>query len=175
LKTVKDQNQALIEGFTYDPTGNRLFKQLGTTAAVPYTYAATDHKLSNTGTGVRSFDANGNTTNNVQRSMVYDERNRLTFNQISGCTGRGCNETSAKYNARGERVSLSQAGSGEIYSAFVYDESGKLLVEQSNDPAGAAGSGTIAAASVGTFITCRFGGFLACNFICSPSSCNTDK
>jgi len=36
---------------------------LGTITAVLYSYrAASNHKLSNAGTGARSFDANGNTT-----------------------------------------------------------------------------------------------------------------
>ena len=48
-----------IESFTYDATGNRLSKQLVTAAPVNYSYAATDHKLTNAGTGARSFDGVG--------------------------------------------------------------------------------------------------------------------
>ena len=43
-----------------------------------YSYAATDHKLSNAGDGVRGFDANGNTLTTPQAgTLAYDERNRL--------------------------------------------------------------------------------------------------
>ena len=78
LTNVKAQNNALIEGFTYDAAGNRLSKQLGATAPVNYSYAATDHKLSNAGTGARSFDANGNSTVIPGTGTLgYDERNRL--------------------------------------------------------------------------------------------------
>ena len=38
LTDVKAANNALIEGFTYDATGNRLSKQLGATV-LPYSYA----------------------------------------------------------------------------------------------------------------------------------------
>jgi hypothetical protein len=42
-----------------------------------YTYA--DHKLTNSGTGVRSFDANGNSTDiPAVGTLAYDERNRLS-------------------------------------------------------------------------------------------------
>ena len=54
LSHVRDQNAALIEGFTYDRTGNRLSKTLRDTPTLPYDYAASNHKLTNAGTGVRS-------------------------------------------------------------------------------------------------------------------------
>jgi RHS repeat-associated protein len=131
LKSVKDQNQLLIEGFTYDATGNRLSKQLGTTAAVPYTYASTNHRLTNAGTGVRSFDANGNSTDiPAVGTLAYDERNRLSSGvQVWGTKPNQFLVTdSYLFNARGERVQTSQNGFGPIvFKPFLYDEAGKLL------------------------------------------------
>jgi RHS repeat-associated protein len=120
LSSVKDQNSALIEGFTYDATGNRLSKQLGAAPAVPYSYAATDHKLTNAGTGARSFDANGNSTQIPGTgTMAYDERNRL--NSVVGTATR-----TSKYNARGERV-LSTVSA--VNTLTVFSEGGQLLSE----------------------------------------------
>jgi RHS repeat-associated protein len=120
LSSVRDQNNALIEGFTYDATGNRLSKQLGANAPVNYSYAATDHKLSNAGTGARSFDANGNTTQIPGTgTMAYDERNRL--NSVVGTATR-----TSKYNARGERALSTVAA---VNTLTVFSESGQLLSE----------------------------------------------
>jgi RHS repeat-associated protein len=131
LKSVKDQNQLLIEGFTYDATGNRLSKQLGTTAAVPYTYASTNHRLTNSGTGVRSFDANGNSTDiPAVGALAYDERNRLSSGvQVWGTKPNQYLVTdSYLFNARGERVQTSKNGLGPlVFKPFLYDEAGKLL------------------------------------------------
>jgi len=134
---------APIEGFTYHPTENRLRKKLGTITAVLYSYrAASNHKLTNAGTGARSFDANGNTTQIPGTGVLaYDERNRLK-SVVDTASAR-----SAAYNARGERVSTGAAPSGGgigesiqgaksigggcigngSSSLFVYSESGALL------------------------------------------------
>ena len=99
LTSVKDQNQALIEAFTYDATGNRLSQQdqSGTDA---YTYAPTNHRLSQLGPVARSFDANGNTLTGIpgfgSDTALFDVRNRLA--------GVGANRYKANFNARGERV-----------------------------------------------------------------------
>ena len=126
LTDVKAANNALIEGFTYDATGNRLSKQLGATV-LPYSYAATDHKLTDAGTGARSFDANGNSTGIPGTgALSCDERNRLVLTRSIPCTGRACNEVSSQYNARGERV-LSAVNA--INTLTLFSESGQLLSE----------------------------------------------
>ena len=138
LSHVRDQNAALIEGFTYDRTGNRLSKTLRDTPTLPYDYAASNHKLTNAGTGVRSFDANGNTTQIPGTgALAYDERNRL----------KTVVDTASARKARGERVSTGAAPSGGgigesiagaksigggcigngSASVFIYSESGALL------------------------------------------------
>ena len=131
LTDVKAANNALIEGFTYDATGNRLSKTLGTATAVPYSYAATDHKLSNAGDGARNFDANGNSTAIPGTGTIsYDERNRLMGTSLR--SGVKPNYTysgvSNIYNARGERVQSQRTTFGPTQiMLFTYDEAGKLL------------------------------------------------
>jgi RHS repeat-associated protein len=120
LTDVKAANNALIEGFTYDATGNRLSKQLGANAPVNYSYAATDHKLTNAGSGARSFDANGNSTQIPGTgTLAYDERNRL--NSVVGTATR-----TSKYNARGERVLSTVAAASTL---TLFSEGGQLLSE----------------------------------------------
>ena len=131
LSSVKASNNALIEGFTYDATGNRLSKQLGATAPVNYSYAATDHKLSNSGAGARSFDANGNSTLIPGTgTLSYDERNRLMGTSLK--VGVKPNQyyvgVSSSYNAHGERVMCSRFGLGATQLVPVlFDEADKLL------------------------------------------------
>ena len=122
---------ALIEGFTYDSTGNRLSKTLGIAPVLNYSYAATDHKLSNAGDGARSFDANGNSTVIPGTGTIsYDERNRLMGTSLR--SGVKPNYTysgvSNIYNARGERVQSQRTTFGPTQiMLFTYDEAGKLL------------------------------------------------
>ena len=131
LTDVKAANNALIEGFTYDATGNRLSKTLGTAPVLNYSYAATDHKLSNAGDGARSFDANGNSTVIPGTGTIsYDERNRLMGTSLR--SGVKPNYTysgvSNIYNARGERVQSQRTTFGPTQiMLFTYDEAGKLL------------------------------------------------
>ena len=135
LTDVKDQNSALIEGFAYDATGNRLSKKLGTAPLVAYNYAPATHKLTNAGDGVRNFDANGNTLNTPQNSSLsYDERNRLvTTVQASSCVKKPClppNSVQAVYNARGERVVRQlNTQTNSQFRTMMFDEGGKLLVD----------------------------------------------
>ncbi len=140
--TVPPTPPTPIEVFTYDATGNRQSKKLGTAPLVGYNYVPFTHKLANAGTGARSFDANGNSTLIPGTGTLgYDERNRLKT-VVGTSTTR-----SASYNARGERVATAAAplggGSGDgsagarsigggcigndSASVFIYSESGALL------------------------------------------------
>jgi RHS repeat-associated protein len=136
LDGVRDQNNMFIEEFTYDATGNRLSKRLGNAPTLPYTYATSSHKLTNAGDGVRSLDANGNTLNTPQNVILsYDERNRLV-NTTSSCP-KPCFQpynTSAMYNARGERVIRSISSFGPLQTkVMMFDEAGKLLVDDGGE------------------------------------------
>ena len=140
--TVPPTPPTPIEVFTYDETGNRLSKKLGTAPLVNYNYVPSTHKLANAGTGARNFDANGNSTLIPGTGTIsYDERNRLKT-VVGTSTTR-----SASYNARGERVATGAAplGGGSVEgsttaksigggclgnfseSLFIYSESGALL------------------------------------------------
>jgi RHS repeat-associated protein len=131
LTAVKDQNNALIEGFTYDATGNRLSRQLGTATPTNYNYSAISNRLSDAGTGARSYDANGNSTQIPGTgTLTYDERNRL--NSVVGSLTR-----TSKYNARGERVMSSVA---PINTLTVFGEAAQILSE---GPAAASSSALI--------------------------------
>lgn len=138
LSEVRDANQALIEAYTYDATGNRLSQQLGTSPATSYSYPATSHRLTAVGAGARSFDAVGNTLSGIpgyeSDSAVYDARNRLT--QV----GSPSAQLLANYNGRGERVLASQGSpapalpttsaawtSATGVRGQVYDEQGQLI------------------------------------------------
>jgi RHS repeat-associated protein len=133
LTSVRDQNDVLIEGFSYDATGNRMSKQLGSTAApLTYSYGAADHKLLNAGNGARSSDANGNTTAIPGTGTLgYDERNRLVASTTASAKAAGTVQAtlSRQYNARGERVFTEASDFGPTRASyFLYDGAGKLLV-----------------------------------------------
>ncbi len=145
LTSVKDQNQALIEGFTYDATGNRLSKQLGSNSPVNYSYAATEHRLTSAGDGARAFDLNGNTLNTPLASVLnYDERNRLVArdqrksSSVVGKVVKPPFNTAAndnfEFNARGERVQAYYGfGNRVLLKTHTYDESGKMLADGEQD------------------------------------------
>jgi RHS repeat-associated protein len=99
LQDVRDQNQSLIEAFTYDATGNRLSQQdQGGTEA--YSYPVNNHHLTQLGPVARTQDQNGNTLTGIPGfgtdAAGYDVRNRLS--------SVGTNRYKANFNARGERV-----------------------------------------------------------------------
>jgi RHS repeat-associated protein len=112
LTEVRDANQALIEAYAYDATGNRTSKTRGG-ATHAYGYPGGSHRLTGVGATARGYDANGNwTTAGGATVHTFDDRNRLV-------TGPGL---VADYNGRGERVAANER-------VFGYDESGQLLYE----------------------------------------------
>jgi RHS repeat-associated protein len=128
LKTVKSFLDAPVQTFTHDATGNRLTKSVGTGGAETYVYSSTSHRLSSVAGVARAYDAAGNTTKTASnRVFTFDARNRLADYR----TGSATNTIVAQYqyNARGERV-RKYKGSTDLGS-YVYDEGGRILVEQS--------------------------------------------
>jgi len=130
LTTVDDLISNPIAAYTYDGTGNRLSKQLGTAAPVPYTYPypTGSHQLVAVGSGAntvaRSYDAMGNTTAlgaNTQ-SWTYDSTERMY--QFS--TG-GTAQMAYLFNGLGQRVAKLPTGNtaGNLYT--VYDETGQII------------------------------------------------
>jgi YD repeat-containing protein len=70
LTKVKNSTTlADVTAFTYDATGNRLSKKVGTAAVVNNTYPTTNHRLTNVGAVSRTLDANGNTTKKAIRCI----------------------------------------------------------------------------------------------------------
>ncbi len=145
LKTVNTPT-ALAEAFTYDAIGNRTSKTYSNGAVQGYGYAPNSHRLMWIGTpeeesrrsssktksvplSTREYDANGNTTRRdaawfQSPILTYDDRNRLVSSIDPGAA------VHFHYNARGERVYKHVTYSHKASSrSFVYDESGRLLVE----------------------------------------------
>jgi RHS repeat-associated protein len=133
LQQVSNASGAPWQSYTYDKTGDRLSKTTALqTPSDTYSYTPNTHHLigiSGYDPSSRSMDANGNTSafqaNGWMYGLGYDDTNRLTLVQQNGAT-------TATYaiNGKGERVGKTVAGT---QTAFVYDESGKLLYEQTGN------------------------------------------
>jgi RHS repeat-associated protein len=127
LTETKDgSTNALLQGYPYDKTGNRISSTAGATTT-NYTYPTTNHRLSQVGTNARTYDANGNTTQiagTVQKNFVYGDHNRLT--QYKEGTSIKMNYV---VNGKGEQV-RKYTGSTNTYS--LYDEAGRWLADYTN-------------------------------------------
>jgi RHS repeat-associated protein len=122
--TALKNGATVVQGFTYDATGNRLSKTLSGTTTTN-TYPATNHRLTQTGTTVLTYDANGNQTKNGTPAFVYDDRNRLRDYKANGTALT----RTYRYNGKGERVSKTIAAGNASNRYYTYDESGHLLGE----------------------------------------------
>ena len=113
--------------YPVDKTGNRTGKQTAAGGAItPYTYPATSHRLTQTGTEARTYDAVGNPRTIGARQLTYDDRSRLTV-FVNGSTTRRY-----QYTGQGLRVRkwTSSNTSGNTY--FVYNENAQLIGEYDN-------------------------------------------
>jgi RHS repeat-associated protein len=139
LSEVRDQNQALIESYAFDPTGNRTARTKdGATEQLSYTntpaapifptdptYADFSHRLQSVDVTPRTYDDVGNTLTGIPElnaqsaTSEYDERNRLTRIHSGGIE-----LARYEYNGRGERVAKQTADEAYFYA---YDESGQLI------------------------------------------------
>ncbi len=128
LSKVKDSTTlADITAFTYDATGNRLSKKVGTAAEVTNTYPGTSHRLTQVGTTTRTLDANGNTTKSASdQYFTYDERNRLVDFRTAAASNTIVSQY--QYNAKGERVRKYKDNTDQ--ARYQYNEGGQLLVEE---------------------------------------------
>lgn len=116
-------NNALLEGYTYDKTGNRTSATVGA-ATTAYAYPTASHRLDAVGSTARSYDAAGNTLQigGVAKSFLYDDRSRMRQSLESGIVKRNYD-----YNGRGEQVRRWLAANDDRYS--MYDEGGQWLGE----------------------------------------------
>ena len=118
-------SNALIEGYTYDKTGNRSsVTDASTTTA--YDYATGNHRLATTGATTRGYDAVGNTLQigGTVRQFVYDDRNRMSQYLESGVV-----KMNYVYNARGEQVRKHLSGTSTY---ALYDDGGRWVGEYDN-------------------------------------------
>ena len=125
--TLEKNGTKVVEAFTYDATGNRLSKTVGTKTTAN-TYPVDSHRLSAAGNTNRSYDANGNTatvgSGNAMQTFVYDDRNRLRDYKL-GTTLK----SSYRYNGKGEQVLRIDSTTPANSRQYVYDEAGHLLGE----------------------------------------------
>jgi RHS repeat-associated protein len=125
--TGEKNGAQVIEGLTYDATGNRLTKTVGN-QTTNYSYGATNHRLSSVGNKSRTYDANGNTAvvgnGGTMQTFVYDDRNRLRDFKL-GTTLKA----SYRYNGQGEQVLRIDSTTPANSRQYVYDEAGHLLGE----------------------------------------------
>ncbi|WP_162140742.1 RHS repeat-associated core domain-containing protein [Arenimonas oryziterrae] len=115
---------SLVQGFTYDATGNRLSKTLGSTTTTNI-YDPASHRLTQTGAVMLTYDSNGNQTKNGTSTFVYDDRNRLRDYKANGTSVT----RTYRYSGRGERVSKVVAAGSSANRYYTYDESGHVLGE----------------------------------------------
>ncbi|UYK67864.1 hypothetical protein NG831_06800 [Xanthomonas sacchari] len=120
LTAFKDgPTDTVIDGYTYDATGNRLSAKVNT-ATQTYSYPTASHRLSSVAGTARSYDAAGNTTaiGGTAVQYVYGANGRLTQVKRSGAT-----VANYAYNGRGEQVR--RVGKTNVYT--LYDESGHWM------------------------------------------------
>ncbi|MBB5874910.1 RHS repeat domain-containing protein [Xanthomonas sp. 3498] len=128
LTAFKDgPTDTVIDGYTYDATGNRLSAKVNTSTQT-YSYPSTSHSLSSVAGTARSYDAAGNTTaiGGTAVQYVYGANGRLTQVKRSGTV-----VANYAYNGRSEQVR--RVGSTNTYT--LYDESGHWLGDYDNDGA----------------------------------------
>lgn len=116
-----------IETYSYDATGNRLsLTQAGGTQT--YVYPATSHRLAQVGnSGLRGYDASGNTTEIDANSFVYNDAGRMSQFKQGGVL-----KMTYLYNGLGEQVRKYT----DTYNRYmVYDESGHWLGEYDSNGA----------------------------------------
>ncbi len=127
LTTVENSSLTSVEAFTYNNTGDRLTKAVSgqSTQTYGYTNPLTTHQLQSVAGAIRTYDANGNTTQLNGLTLTYDDRNRMI---ASGTT-------TFDYNGSGERVNNAHPSSMPVLNAlvgstwFVYQQDGALSSE----------------------------------------------
>ncbi|UYB53451.1 DUF6531 domain-containing protein [Xanthomonas sp. AM6] len=109
----------VIDGYSYDATGNRLSAKVNTTTQT-YTYPTSSHRLDAVAGTVRTYDAIGNTLSigGTAQEFVYDANGRMGQAKRAGTV-----VMKYSYNGRGEQVR--RVGKTNTYT--LYDESGHWL------------------------------------------------
>lgn len=138
-RLIHQQNSGLnIRNYQYDATGNRLSFSTGELGSTQnYGYPATSHRLESVGDTNRVYDANGNLTYPTYqvrsgRTYSYGDQNRMIEVALNGQT-----KATFRYNFKGERTVKERAVEGNRIYDFVFDESGRLIGEYSDQAASA--------------------------------------
>ncbi|MCC4595420.1 RHS repeat protein [Xanthomonas campestris pv. phormiicola] len=110
---------AVIDGYSYDATGNRLSAKVNTITQ-SYTYPTTNHRLSAVAGTARTYDAIGNTLSigGTAQEFAYDATGRMNQAKRAGTV-----VMKYGYNGRGEQVR--RVDKTNTYT--LYDESGHWL------------------------------------------------
>ena len=110
----------VIDGYSYDATGNRLSAKVNT-ATQNYTYPTANHRLSAVAGTARTYDAIGNTLSigGTAQEFVYDANGRMGQAKRAGAV-----VMNYQYNGRGEQV-RKFLGTAGTYT--LYDETGHWL------------------------------------------------
>ena len=121
-ETRDGTTDALLQGYGYDATGNRVSATDGG-ATTAYTLAANSHRLMNVGSVARTYDSAGNTTSigGAVREFVYSDASRMSAVKQGGVTAMNY-----AYNGKGEQV---RRVNGADDTLNVYDEAGHWLGE----------------------------------------------
>ncbi|WP_248279492.1 RHS repeat-associated core domain-containing protein [Xanthomonas campestris] len=110
----------VIDGYSYDATGNRLSAKVGTVTQA-YTYPTTNHRLSAVAGVARTYDKTGNTLTigGKSREFSYDASGRMSMAKRAGAL-----VMNYRYNGRGEQV---RRFLGTTNTYTLYDEAGHWL------------------------------------------------
>lgn len=127
LADVKDgPTGTVIEHYGYDATGNRTsFTNAGGT--INYTYPSTNHRLTQLGATIRSYDNVGNTIQigGTAKEFVYSDAGRMSQVNAGGMT-----TMNYQLNGRGELV-RKYLNTNNSYT--VYDEAGRWAGDYDNN------------------------------------------
>lgn len=126
-QTQDGSTSTVLEGYTYDKTGNRTSATVSGTTTT-YTYPSTSHRLDQVGSSTRAYDFSGNTTSvptgAITKNYVYGDHNRMT-QYLEGTTVK----MNYVYNGRGEQVQK-YLGTANTYT--MYDEAGHWVGDYDN-------------------------------------------
>jgi RHS repeat-associated protein len=122
LTGVKNASGTIIEAYSYSKAGDRLSKTAPGLATGNYGYQSGTHHLTSVGTGTRTYDANGSTTeiSSAGTALGYDYngRGKLTAVQQAGAT-----VATYTYDATSHRIAKTI---GNVTTRYAYGPNGLL-------------------------------------------------
>ncbi|MEJ2285993.1 MAG: RHS repeat-associated core domain-containing protein, partial [Desulfobacterales bacterium] len=113
--------------YTYDKVGNRLTREIDTQTEAYKYFPGTNRlqEVSGAETVAYTYDSNGNTTSIGDKTLIYNQNNRLTqVKKNTDVIGEYV------YNGLGQRATKSTGG---ITNIFLYDFDGNIIAERQPD------------------------------------------